>query len=116
MERERRPGAKAAETSVGPDADPLSLSQVEAVLRRAAQLDAQQRAPVAAGLSAEDVTRIALDAGLSPEAVDAAVRELQLGDLSRAQKQALADRYIGPSAVRAGKVVEMPPDAAAAAL
>src|ERR1700755_3470373 len=100
MERERHPGAKAAETSVGPDADPLSLSQVEAVLRRAAQLDAQQRAPLASGLSAEEVTRIALDAGLSPEAVDAAVRELQLGELSKEQKQELLYKYISPVVVR----------------
>ncbi|HEX4382480.1 MAG TPA: hypothetical protein VH083_06015 [Myxococcales bacterium] len=116
MERERRAGAKASDTSAGPDADPLSLSQVEAVLRRAAQLDAQQRAPAASGLSAEDVTRIALDAGLSPQAVDAAVRELQLGELSKEQKQALLDKYIGPVLVRTAKVVDQAPDVAAAAL
>jgi hypothetical protein len=116
MERERRPGAKAADTGAGPDADPLSLSQVEAVLRRAAQLDAQESAPAAQGLSAADVTRIALEAGLSPAAVDAAVRELQLGQLSQEQKQALLDKYIGPEVVRTAKVVDQPPEAAAAAL
>jgi hypothetical protein len=116
MEKERRAGAKVADAGAGPDADPLTLSQVEAVLRRAAQLDAQQRAPAASGLSAGEVTRIALDAGLSPEAVDAAVRELQLGELSREQKQALLDKYIGPDVVRTAKVVDQPPDVAAAAL
>lgn len=116
MERERRAGAKATQAEVGPDADALSLSQVEAVLRRAAQLDAQTRSPAASGLSAEEVTRIALDAGLSPAAVDAAVRELQLGGLSKEQKQALLDKYIGPDAVRTAKVVDLSPDEAAAAL
>jgi DNA-binding transcriptional ArsR family regulator len=116
MERERRAGAKSSQTEPGPDADALSLSQVEAVLRRAAQLDAQSRSPVASGLSAEEVTRIALDAGLSPAAVDAAVRELQVGGLSQEQKQALLDKYIGPDVVRTARVVDLSPDAAAAAL
>lgn len=116
MERERRAGAKGDETEPGPDADALTLSQVEAVLRRAAQIDAQTRAPIASGLSAEEVTRIALDAGLSPAAVDAAVRELQLGGLSQEQRQALLDKYIGPDVVHTAKVVDLTPDAAAAAL
>ena len=89
---------------------------MEAVLRRAAQIDAQTRSPTASGLSAEEVTRIALDAGLSPAAVDAAVRELQLGELSKDQKQALLDKYIGPGIVRTAKVVDLPPDEAAVAL
>jgi hypothetical protein len=116
MERERRAGAAAAETEPGPDADAISLSQVEAVLRRAVQLDAQQRSPEASGLSAEEVTRIALDAGLTPAAVDAALRELKLGALTQDQKLALLDKHMGPRTIRAGKVLELPPEAAAAAL
>jgi hypothetical protein len=116
MERERRPGAGAAASEPGPDADALSLSQIELVLRRAKQLDAEQRSPSAAGLSADEVTRIALEAGLSPEAVDGALRELKVGELTQEQKLALLDKHIGPRVVRAGRVIDLPPDEAAAAI
>jgi len=116
MERERRASAGFVETEPGPDADALSLSQVEAVLRRAVQLDAQQRSPTASGLSAEEVTRIALDAGLTPAAVDAALRELKLGGLTQEQKLAFLDKHLGPRIIRAGRVIDLSPDGAAARL
>jgi hypothetical protein len=117
MERDRRGTPVSAEGQPGPDADALSLAQVEAVLRRAAQIDAQQRTPGAsAGLATEEVTRIALEAGLTPAAVDAALRELKLGDLGKEQKQALLDKYVGARVVRSARVVEMPPEIAASSL
>lgn len=113
MERERAKGPAGESVEAGPDADVLSLAQVEAVLRRAVQLDAEQRAPVGPGLSVEELTKVALDAGLSPGAIDAAVRELKLGALEGEQRQAWLDRRLGPNMVRAGRVVELPPDEAA---
>lgn len=117
MERDRPKGTATDEVvSPGPDADALSLAQVEAVLRRAVQIDAQARAPGATGLSSEELTRVALEAGLSPSAVDAALRELKLGELDPQAQQGFLDRRIGPSVARAGRVVELPPEAAAARL
>lgn len=106
MERERGKQAAGEAVEPGPDADPLSLAQVEAVLRRAVQLEAEQRTPGVPGLSVAELTRVALEAGLSPAAIDAAIRELELGALSSGeQKQAWLDRRLGPSTVRAGRVV-----------
>ncbi|MFL5456726.1 MAG: hypothetical protein ACJ78X_10020, partial [Myxococcales bacterium] len=64
----RRPPAEQPAQS----ADALTLEQVEAVLRRAVQLEQRKHVPDAAGLSREELTRIALEAGLSPEAVEEA--------------------------------------------
>src|ERR1700748_2706631 len=89
MERERRPGAS-TETEPGPDADALTLRQGGGVRGgggRAPKLDAGQRSPAASGLVPEEVARIALEAGLSAGAVDAALRELELGKLGEEQKQ-----------------------------
>src|SRR3954471_1456289 len=111
MEREPRAGAT-TETQPAADADALTLSQVEAVLRRAAQLDARQRAPRASGLAPEELTRIALEAGVSADAVDAALRELQLGTLGQERKPTLLDERLGPRTVRSARVVDLAPDAA----
>jgi hypothetical protein len=113
MERERAKGPAGETIEPGPVADALSLAQVEAVLRRAVQLDAEQRAPVGPGLSVEELTKVAMDAGLSPAAIDAAVRELKLGALEGEPKQAWLDRRLGPDVVRVGRVVDLPPDEAA---
>jgi hypothetical protein len=114
MERERPRGAAGESVQPGPDADALSMAQVEAVLRRAVQLEAEQRSPGVTGLSTEDLTRVAIEAGLSPAAIDAALSELKLGALTEeAQKQAWLDRRLGPERVRAGRVVELSPDEAA---
>jgi hypothetical protein len=113
MERERAKGPAGETIEPGPDADALSLAQVEAVLRRAVQLDAEQRAPGVPGLSVDELTKVAMDAGLSPAAIEAALGELRVGALSHEQKQAWLDRRLGPSMVRAGRVVELRPDEAA---
>ena len=112
MERERAKAPAAESVEPGPDADALSLAQVEAVLRRAVQLDAEQRSPGVQGLSVEELTKVAIDAGLSPSAIDAAISELRLGALSGEEKQAWLDRRLGPSVVRAGRVVELRPEEA----
>jgi hypothetical protein len=114
MERERGKGPAGETVQPGPDADALSMAQVEAVLRRAVQLEAEQRSPGVPGLSVEDLTKVAIEAGLSPAAVDAALGELKLGALPQEEKPAAwLDRRLGPERVRAGRVVELPPDEAA---
>ena len=117
MERERRAGAQETASEPGPDADALSLQQVEAVLRRAAQIDAGRQSPGASGLASEEVTRIALEAGLSAGAVDAALRELELGKLgAEVEKADLLDERIGPNVLRVARAIDLSPDAAHAAV
>ena len=89
-QRQRPPAEQPAQSS-----DALTLEQVEAVLRRAVQLEQRKHVPDAAGLSREELTRIALEAGLSPEAVEEAMRELQVGALGADRKRALLDRVVG---------------------
>jgi hypothetical protein len=101
----RRPPAEQPAQS----ADALTLEQVEAVLRRAVQLEQRKHVPDAAGLSREELTRIALEAGLSPEAVEEAMRELQVGALSAERKRDLLDRLIGPASTVSARVVDRPP-------
>lgn len=92
----------------GAPAPALSLAQVEAVLRRAVQLETMQRLPDAPGLTAGELTRVALEAGLSPEAVEAALRELELGQLPGDRREALLDRLFGPACATAGRSLTRP--------
>jgi hypothetical protein len=102
--RQRPPGEQPAQ---GPDA--LTLEQVEAVLRRAVQLEQRKHVPDATGLSREELTRVALEAGLSPEAVEEAMRELQVGTLAAGQKRDLLDRVVGPASAVSARVVDRAP-------
>src|SRR4051812_12281557 len=101
----RRPPAEQPAQS----ADALTLEQVQAVLRRAVQLEQRKHVPDAAGLSREELTRIALESGLSPETVEEAMRELQVGSLGSEQKQKLLDRLVGPASATSARVVDRPP-------
>ena len=87
----------------------LTLDQVQTVLRRAVQLEQRKHVPDAAGLSREELTRIALESGLSPAAVEEAMRELQVGSIGSEQKQALLDRLVGPASTTSARVIERPP-------
>jgi hypothetical protein len=81
--RQRSPAEQPAQGS-----DALTLEQVEAVLRRAVQLEQRKHVPDATGLSREELTRIALEAGLSRN---------------------LLDRLVGPASAVAARVVDRPP-------
>jgi len=103
-QRRRPPAEQAAEVG-----EALTLEQVQTVLRRAVQLEQRKHVPDAAGPSREELTRIALEAGLSPEAVEEAMRELQVGSLGSEQKQDLLDRLVGPASATSARVIDRPP-------
>jgi hypothetical protein len=88
----------------------LTLGDVEAVLRRAVQLDARQRVPEGSALTVEDLTRIAIEAGISPDALQKALQELALGHLGREEQQGLIDKLFGPRTIAVARVAEMPPE------
>jgi len=103
-QRPRPPGEQPSQSG-----EALTLDQVQAVLRRAVELEQRKHVPDAAGLSREELTRIALESGLSPEAVEEAMRELQVGSIGSEHKQALLDRLVGPASATSARVVERPP-------
>jgi hypothetical protein len=90
----------------------LTLGDVQAVLRRAVQIDAGERLPGGSALTVEDLTRIASDAGISPEALQKALRELTLGTLGADHRAHLLDRLFGPRSASAARVAEMDPERA----
>jgi hypothetical protein len=106
VESQRRPPPGEQASQAG---EALTLDQVQTVLRRAVQLEQRKHVPDAAALSREELTRIALESGLSPEAVEEAMRELQVGSLGSEQKQDLLDRLVGPASATSARVIDRPP-------
>jgi hypothetical protein len=98
-----------AETATREGPTALSLSDVEAVLRRAVQIDARERISGGSALTIEDLTRIALEAGISPDAVQRALHELTLGILGAEKRAHLLDRLFGPRSASVARVAAMDP-------
>ena len=101
-----------AETATREAPSALTLGDVQAVLRRAVQIDAGERLPGGSALTVEDLTRIASDAGISPEAVQKALREYSLGTLGADHRAHLLDRLFGPRSTSAARVAQMDPERA----
>jgi hypothetical protein len=92
---------------------PLTSDEVAAVLRRAAELDAELATPQDAaadrvGLAA--VEQAAAEVGISVEAVRLAYAELRVGGLPDEPAAPPPRRIIGPPTVAEQKVVYLPPD------
>jgi len=81
----------------------LRADQVQRVLRRAAELERREqpsREPAATGqMTRADVTQIAEEVGLAPEAISRALAELDAGLLAEPPPASLVDRVIGPAEV-----------------
>src|SRR5262249_14261974 len=90
----------------------LTLGDVQAVLRRAVPIDAGERLPGGSALTVEDLARIASDAGISPDAVQKALREYSLGTLGADHRAHLLDRLFGPRSTSAARVAQMDPERA----
>src|SRR5215813_11283065 len=90
----------------------LRADQVQRVLRRAAELerrDQPMREPATTGqMTRADVTQIAEEVGLAPEAISRALAELDAGMLAEAAPASFVDRVIGPAEVVCTRAVAGP--------
>lgn len=96
--RQPPPAIQSSDSAEGGGGVALSLSDVEAVLKRAVQLDARDRVSTSSTLTVEDLTRIALESGISPTALQEALREQALGRLTNDRRGGLFERLFTPSA------------------
>jgi hypothetical protein len=91
----------------------LHPDQVQRVLRRAAELEQRDKPEAAQAASGQmtrgDVTQIAEEVGLPPEAVSRALAELDAGLLAERQPAGFLDRLIGPADVVCTRSVSGPP-------
>jgi hypothetical protein len=87
----------------------LSPDELQRVLRRAAEIEQRERRPdvVAAGqMTRADVTQIAVEVGIAPDAVRHALAELDSGVLTAAPPaRGWLDRIVGPADVVATRSV-----------
>src|SRR2546430_9509687 len=77
-------------------AEHLTREQVELVLRRAAELERGHVAGEAL-VSAEELTRIADEVGLAPDAIRRALHEVRTGTLVPPASPTVLDRVLGPA-------------------
>jgi hypothetical protein len=75
----------------------LSATEVQLVLRRAADLE--RRAPADEALSPSEVTALAAEVGLSPDAVRQALAEVRAGAIAEARTPGALERVLGPNTV-----------------
>ncbi|HJZ84246.1 MAG TPA: hypothetical protein VKN99_03705 [Polyangia bacterium] len=87
--------------------DKLTRTQLELVLRRAAELE-QSGGQADELVSEEEAERAGLEAGLSREALQRALAEVRVGGLAPAAPPTALDRTIGPAALVVERVVPGP--------
>lgn len=103
----RRPPATPADTGR------ITTSELEAVIRRASELQAGTSARTEEGVSETDVVRIGLELGLAPTAVRRAIAEVR--NTPAAEGGALT-AMVGERVVRASRVLQQPATAVAPTL
>ena len=86
----------------------LTSAQVELVLKRAAELEANKRAHHDDAMDASDVERLGQEVGLSPHAISQALTELDRGHLEPRKVDAL-QRVLGDPFVSVQRWVPQPP-------
>lgn len=91
------------------DEERLTPAEVQLVLRRAAELE--RRAPGDEALTPAEVTGLAAEAGLSPDAVRRALDEVRVGALAPPEPPRALERVLGPTTVVAERT--LPGDPAA---
>lgn len=106
------PGPPSAQPPANPPARRLTTGELEAVIRRAVELQSDPAGPDE-GVSEADVVRIGQELGLEPTAVRRAVAEVR----GRApEEQGALTRLVGPATVRASRVMPRPAAEASARL
>jgi hypothetical protein len=92
----------------------LSRDQIELVLRRAAEMDAQREAGAAPGpgegeLSPPELVRLGREAGLRPDTIMRALAELRRGALATPEGDTL-DKLWGPGQIVISREIPGPPE------